>query len=145
MARFLIIGFMAVALVATFRPSGADAAEEILVSGQFSGKSGHNTMGGVTVTKSGGILKVVLGADFRLDGAPDPKVGFGNSGAYDPNAQLSDLKSKSGSQDYSIPSSIHPQDYNQIYIWCERYSVPLGVAGIEWPEEEEGEKEAATD
>ena len=73
---------------------------------------------------------VVLGEDFSFDGAPDPKVGFGRDGVYDESAQLHALKSKAGRQEYTVPSSIDPTRYNELYIWCQRYSVPLGVAKL---------------
>ena len=72
----------------------------------------------------------MLGKDFSFDGAPDPKVGFGKDGVYDIKSQLAHLKANAGQQEYSIPDSVNLADYNEIYIWCEQYSVPLGVAKV---------------
>ena len=105
-------------------------AGEVVLRGQFEGRSSHATSGTATVETSAGGAMVVLGADFSLDGAPDPKVGFGRDGVYDPSAQLEALKSNTGRQEYRVPESIDPTRYNELYIWCERYKVPLGVAKL---------------
>ena len=106
------------------------SAEETITSGTFTGASNHVTTGGVSVVKTADGLAVVLGEDFNFDGAPDPKVGFGTSGKYDLSTQLAHLKSNSGKQVYKIPASVDISGYNEIYIWCEAYAVPLGVAAI---------------
>lgn len=46
-------------------------------AGTFTGASGHITTGGIWAIKAGGGgAVVILGNDFSLDGAPDPRVGF---------------------------------------------------------------------
>ncbi len=109
-------------------PQGS--AGEVVVSGDFAGASNHKTTGGVSVIKTAEGLAVVLGPDFTFDGAPDPKVGFGKSGQYDISSQLAHLKSNTGEQSYPVPTEVNVSNYNEIYIWCEKYSVPLGVAKI---------------
>lgn len=106
-------------------------AEDIIASGTFTGASSHVTTGSVSVVKTADGMSVVLGSDFSLDGAPDPKVGFGKSGRYDSKSQLAHLQANSGEQSYPIPASITVSDYDEIYIWCEKFSVPLGVAKID--------------
>ena len=110
--------------------SAQASADEIVASGTFTGASNHVTTGGVSVVKTTDGLAVLMGADFNFDGAPDPKVGFGKAGQYDINSQLSHLQSNRGEQSYSIPASLNVDDYDEIYIWCEKYNVPLGVAKI---------------
>jgi len=110
-------------------PLSASAGEEVLASGAFRGKSGHAASGGVSVVKTETGVRVVLGRDFKFDGAPDPKLGFGKNG-YQKSTQFSALKSNSGKQTYEIPSTIDPADYSEVWVWCEQYSVPLGVATL---------------
>ncbi len=125
------LAFMALlAVLAVAAPSAALAGGNVIASGQFTGKSNHATTGGVTIAKTDAGLVVILEDSFSFDGAPDPKVGFGNSGSYDSAAQLSHLNANSGRQVYQIPASVDPTSYNEIYIWCEQYSVPLGVAKL---------------
>lgn len=98
-------------------------------SSTFTGKSDHITTGGVTITKNAdGTATVTLHEDFSLDGAPDPRVAFGKDGAYASEADLGVLQKLNGKQTYTVPASVNIDDYNEIYIWCLKFSVPLGVA-----------------
>lgn len=106
-------------------------ADEIAARGVFKGASNHATSGGVSVVKTVNTQSVViLGSDFSFDGAPDPYVGFGKNGRYDKSAALGKLGNNSGKQVYKIPATIDPSKYNEVYIWCRKFSVPLGVATL---------------
>ena len=111
-------------------PVAASAQDQVLARGAFSGKSGHTASGGVSVMKTGSGITVVLARDFKFDGAPDPKLGFGKDG-YVKATQFSVLKSNNGKQTYQIPADLDPADYNEVWVWCEKYAVPLGVANLE--------------
>ncbi|MDW3223453.1 MAG: DM13 domain-containing protein [Paracoccaceae bacterium] len=124
--KLLINAFLAIGLtvLATF---GASAG----TSGSFIGKSDHITTGGVTIVKNAdGTATVTLDENFSLDGAPDPRVAFGKDGSYAPEADLGELKNLNGKQVYTVPASVNIDDYNEIYIWCLKFSVPLGVAAL---------------
>ncbi len=110
--------------------SAAPASAQNIGKGTFIGKSGHATSGSVTVSRSGESYSVQLGSDFSFDGAPDPKVGFGSSGSYDRSSTLAPLISNTGAQSYTVPSSVDAESYDEVYVWCEQYAVPLGVAKI---------------
>lgn len=101
-------------------------------SGQFTGASDHITTGGVTVveTADGGAV-LILDSDFSLDGAPDPRVGFGSDGEYAAEADIGALGELAGLQVYIVPANIDASSYNEVYIWCRQFNVPLGVASIE--------------
>lgn len=103
------------------------SAGDILAKGSFIGASDHETSGGVQVTAD----SVDFLDDFSLDGAPDPKVGFGKDGAYDPATTLSALNANSGAQSYDVPDGIDLSQYNEVYVWCEKFAVPLGVAKLQ--------------
>ena len=122
----LVLAFSAAALAA---PVTASAQDRVLASGKFQGQSGHATSGEVRVVKTAKGTLLVLEPDFKFDGAPDPKLGFGKNG-YVKSTQFSKLKSNSGKQTYEIPSTIDPADYTEVWVWCERYAVPLGVATL---------------
>jgi hypothetical protein len=126
MRSMLCLTVFAIAL-AVARPGHAG---EVVLRGQFEGRGSYAASGAATVEKSAAGVMVVLGADFSFDGAPDPKVGFGRDGVYDKSSQLEALKSNAGRQEYAVPKSIDPARYNEVYIWCERYNVPLGVAKL---------------
>lgn len=104
------------------RPLFAQSAR----SGMFEGRSRHTTSGGVTV--EGGMIK--LGGDFKLDSGPDPVVGLGKDGTYDPTTYSGDLASLDGAQTYQLPGSVDAAAYNEVYIWCRAADVPLGIASL---------------
>ncbi len=99
-------------------------------AGNFSGVNGHQATGQVKVIQTDAGWEVHLGDSFTFDGAPDPWVGFGTSGSFAPATDFHRLRSNSGAQVYKVPADIDPAAYDEIYIWCRRYSVPLGVAQI---------------
>ncbi|GFE64539.1 DM13 domain-containing protein [Litoreibacter roseus] len=97
--------------------------------GTFTGASNHVTTGTAELVKSGNGGSVELLDDFTFDGAPDPKVALGKDG-YDPSTLMGPLTSNNGASSYQIPAGINPDDYNEVWIWCERFNVPLGVAKL---------------
>ncbi|MEM7722938.1 MAG: DM13 domain-containing protein [Pseudomonadota bacterium] len=118
----LLLGLM------TLMPTAAAADE---YHGQFHGLSNHVTTGGVTVVEmTDGSAVVILDSDFSLDGAPDARVGLGNDGTYVPATDLGDLGPLTGMHIFVVPASIDVSDFNEVYIWCRQFAVPLGVASI---------------
>ncbi|MEL7480624.1 MAG: DM13 domain-containing protein [Pseudomonadota bacterium] len=104
--------------------------QDAVAASTFSGLSDHVTTGAVSITGTEGNYTLVFADDFSLDGAPDPVVGFGNDGAYDTGSQLGALAQLTGSQSYALPADFSVADYNEVYVWCEQFSVPLGVASF---------------
>lgn len=97
--------------------------------GSFEGASGHVTSGQAEVVGHGDEAVVHLLDDFKFDGAPDPKVALGKDG-FDASTLMGPLQSNSGKQSYKVPAGINADDYNEVWIWCEKYNVPLGVAKL---------------
>ena len=118
----------ALLIAATTLLSSPVFAGDVVHTGNFQGKSDHITTGQVTIEKVANGYLVVLADDFSLDGAPDPSVGFGKNGEFDTATQIGDLVSKTGEQTYLVSDAIEISDYNEVYIWCDKFSVPLGVA-----------------
>lgn len=116
----IIVGFVV-------GPASAGAVS----SGTFTGESDHITTGGVEIIKNAdGSHTIVLGDDFSLDGAPDPRVGLGKDGHFNGNTDSGKLGNLTGSQSFVVPAGIDVADFNEVYIWCEKFSVPLGVAKL---------------
>lgn len=100
-------------------------------TGTFTGASDHITTGTVTIVKNDdGTATVTFDSSFSLDGAPDPRVGFGKDGAYVNLSDLGALKNLNGAQSYIVPASLNIDDFNELYIWCLKFGVPLGVAQL---------------
>lgn len=115
--------FLAAALASTAIPAFAGGHGRL---GTFTGVNNHITTGTAEIADG----KVNLLDDFTFDGAPDPKVALGKDGNYDPTTLMGLLESNSGASSYAIPAGINPNDYNEVWIWCERFNVGLGVAPI---------------
>ena len=124
--RFLITALAAVLL--SISPAMAGDGDAV-ATGTFTGKSGHKTSGTVAVHRTASGYTVELGPDFKFDGAPDPKLGLGRNG-YDAGAKFSPLRSNAGAQSYDLPAEIDTDSYTEVWVWCEQYSVPLGVATL---------------
>jgi len=120
---------MIAAVICAMSPLTA-TAEEVLGKGNFTGKSGHRTSGSVSIVKTESGVEVRLGSNFKLDGAPDPWLGFGNSGKYDSAGEIAILKSNTGPAVYKIAGNIDASKYNEFYVWCRKFAVPLGVAKL---------------
>ncbi len=106
------------------------AQADVVSRGTFAGAEGDSSAGAVEILKKDGQTIVRFGSDFFLDGAPDPKVGFGKDGFVD-GTIVSKLEKLKGAQDYVVPASIDVSKFNEVWLWCERFGVPLGVAKIQ--------------
>ncbi len=127
-----LAAFVSVFLVASPLPVNAESS--VLAAGRFEGRSGHTVSGGVTILKTDSGYVALLESDFSLDGAPDPKLGLGKDG-YQASTQFAVLRSEKGLQAYELPANIDPTSYNEFWVWCEKFSVPLGVARLTAVEE----------
>ncbi len=105
-------------------------AGEVVLVGSFEGRSDHVTTGGVSILMTDKKTIVILESNFSLDGAPDPVVGLGVDGKFEVKSVAGKLKSKEGAQAFELPPSISSSDYNEVYIWCQKFNVPLGVAKL---------------
>ncbi|MEP6343630.1 MAG: DM13 domain-containing protein [Maricaulaceae bacterium] len=103
---------------------------QTLTKGSFSGRSDHITTGQVTLEKTASGYQLRFATNFSLDGAPDPVVAIGNDETYSVANKLGVLKNKTGAQVYQLPASFTPGQFSQVYVWCEQFSVPLGVADL---------------
>ena len=92
MIKTLTIIALGIAIATTAR-----AADMVIASGTFQGKNGHLASGGVSMVKTAGGIAVVLRDDFKFDGAPYPKLGFGKGG-YFKSTRFSVLKSNERGQ-----------------------------------------------
>ena len=108
----------------------ADVTGTVLVSGTFSGQNDHVVTGGVELIQDGDATYLRLGPDFSLDGAPDPRIGFGRSGAYDETTTFTALANTTGAQTYLLPAGFELGTLDEATIWCEDFSVPLGTARL---------------
>ena len=124
--RFVVAGLAAGASMLAM-PTFAGGHGRI---GTFEGVNNHTTTGRAELVKKGSGGVVELMGDFTFDGAPDPKVALGKDGTYDPKTLSGALTSNNGASSYTLPDGIDPDDYNEVWIWCEKFNVGLGVAPL---------------
>ncbi len=103
---------------------------QLLSQGTFSGRSDHVTSGQVSLEKTATGYQLNFAADFFLDGAPDPIVALGNGETYLAANKVGALQHKSGPQIYQLPAGFTPGQFSEVYVWCEKFSVPLGIAQL---------------
>lgn len=130
LAITLMVGVGTAYIGTSTEPVQAAKAPSIEKTGTFSGRSDHITTGGISIVKLNTGYVVILESDFSLDGAPAPTIGFGKDGTFDKTTEFTKLASKDGLQAYAVPANINPADFNEFYIWCSKFSVPLGVATL---------------
>lgn len=99
-------------------------------TGTFKGLNGHVTTGTASIIRSGKSWAISLGSDFTFDGAPDPYVAFGNNGKFAKGTNFAKLGKNKGAQVYVVPKTLDVGDYLEVYVWCEKFTVPLGVAKL---------------
>lgn len=117
--------------------ASVEAAGPTVASASFSGRSDHTVLGRASIVGTPGNYTLIFASDFDLDGAPDPVVGFGSNGTYDAATKIGALSQQKGAQSYSLPANFDPNSVNEIYVWCEQFDVPLGVASYGADEEAE--------
>lgn len=123
---------LVVSLFATMvMPTVSHAGETAISSGEFAGINNHTVTGTVSIVKTDSGYEIVMGDDFVFDGAPDPKVALGKDGEYDPSTLIELLKSDTGAQSYVVPASIDVTQFNEVHIWCEKFSVGLAIAPLQ--------------
>ncbi len=88
----------------------------------------HQASGTARLIQANGKTYVRFEDDFKTTNGPDLFVYLGKDNKYDANANLGKLKGNEGSQNYEIPSSINPEDYSEVWVWCRAFSVPFGKA-----------------
>lgn len=134
MFKNFILSIMVIAGLGASLANAAQAdghgTSQVVTSGTFEGRSDHVTTGGVSIIKTASGYVAVLENDFSLDGAPDPTLGFGNNGSYDTKTTFTKLESINGLQVYAIPANVDVSAFNEFYVWCAEFSVPLGVAAL---------------
>ena len=109
--------------------SPAPQSTQVLRSGTLKGVSSYRAQGDIQIVKVGTVTKIILPQNFSVSSVPDPKLGFGNNG-YVAGRLFAKLNRNSGTQEYVIPANLDPSRYNEVWIWCERFSVAIAVAKL---------------
>ena len=115
-----------------------DAADPVgtLAQGTFVDRS-HPTSGTAVVLSDGTEQRFLRFEDFATDNGPDLNVYLttappdADTGAIEADfVDLGDLKGNIGDQNYEIPPDVDLGRYSTVVVWCVRFSVAFGAAGL---------------
>ncbi len=126
--------FLTFALKAGATAAAVTVAAPALAGGhgrvaKFAKKNSYAVSGRAELVKEGNGYVVNLLDDFSFAKAPDPKIALGRNG-FDKSTLMGLLKSNKGASSYKVPAGVNAEEYNEIWIWCEQYNVPLAVATL---------------
>lgn len=114
--------------------AGPSFAGSDIRKGTLSGRQGYNVSGTVKVKKKDGKTVVHLAEDYVFDPSknpPDIKIGFGTGETYAKGSKIHDkLTVKKGAASFDVPAGLDIDAYDELYIYCEQFSVILGVAPL---------------
>lgn len=126
--QFIGMGLASAALLSLGTQSALAAGKAR--TGSLSGRSGYKVKGTVSVTDDAVTLK----SDYVFDPSknpPDIKIGFGNGEKYAKGSKIHEkLTVKKGEASFKIPAGIDTSKYNELYIYCEQFTVILAVAKL---------------
>jgi len=109
-----------------------DVPTATLASGSFEAIA-HPTSGTASIVETAQGRELRL-QDFRTDNGPDLVVwlseaepGGDHAGGF---IDLGVLQGNIGNQVYSIPDDLDLSRYRSVVVWCRRFTVGFGVAGL---------------
>jgi len=98
----------------------------------------HTTTGRALVLQLPGGQRVLRLENLDTSNGPDLRVilssapsSAGDKDFGDDYVELGKLKGNIGSQNYDIPSGVDLSRYSSAVVWCHRFKVGFGVAGLE--------------
>lgn len=108
--------------------AASNAAMSMEPHGVFTGANKHTVTGSYHLVSSGNGNAVSLGADFVLDGAPDPYVVLSPTDKGDATGALNlgRLQKPKGAQSYAIPAGTNLGAFSHVLIYCKKYNATLG-------------------
>jgi hypothetical protein len=121
-------------------PSSPATGPQTLASGELISHE-HATSGTVKLVRLADGSHVVRLENLDTSNGPDLRVWLtdapvkqGKAGwhVFDDGkyVSLGKLKGNKGSQNYALPPDVDPSDYGSVSIWCDRFDVSFGAAGL---------------
>jgi len=131
----LVLSFLC--LTGCTKTNTASAIDEPVTAGtQMTISSGnflsnvHATSGQVIYAKDSLGKRRIQFSNFKTDSGPDLRVWLAKSESPSDYQELGILKATTGNFSYEINSTIDPQSYPYVLIWCEDFSVLFGHAQL---------------
>lgn len=106
-------------------PDGARVTHRAVLIGE----SNTDAVGTVSLYQAPNAGVLVFEPNFRMNAPVGAILAFGRDG-YRPDTRFATLVRNAGRQSYSIPTSIEPSGFNEIWIWSEKVGQPLGLGRL---------------
>lgn len=117
-------------------PTSAAPVIERVLEGSFISRS-HPAEGQAVVLSDGTAQRFLRFEGFATDNGPDLNVYLSAAppdapeGAFDDDfVDLGDLQGNVGDQNYEVPAGVDLDRYPTVVIWCVRFGVAFGSAGL---------------
>lgn len=115
-------------------PPTTAAGPQVVARGEWTSLNDYSVAGSVAVVEEDGRSTIVL-SELMSDNGPDLRVylapaGPDAGGDITDGIDLGPLKGNIGTQSYELPDGVDPSAFGSVVIWCERFSVGFGVAGL---------------
>ncbi len=115
-------------------PASLDNSEissKQLYSGDFTdGDSFHKVSGDAKIITDGSGKKYLRFENFESTNGPDLYVYISTDKGNEDFVSLGKLKGNIGDQNYELPENVDLEKYDNVLIWCQRFSVLFGSAEI---------------
>lgn len=112
------------------------ADPKVLASGSFSSLE-HETTGNASIVEIADGRRFLRLEDLSTSNGPDLRVYLSEVPASDDwyaygerYVDLGELKANRGDQNYEIPKGLDLSRFESAVIWCRRFTVGFGVAGL---------------
>jgi hypothetical protein len=104
---------------------------ETLLAGTF-GPLAHDGKGRAKLIELANGDRYIRFQDFEVENGPDLRVYLTASPTNFEQrfVDLGELKGNIGNQNYVVPDSVDTGRFNNVLIWCRRFSVGFAVAGL---------------
>ncbi len=108
-----------------------EVSDESGRTGTFSGLNGYSVSGSATLSGDVNSAVLELGSNFASQSGPGLRVVLGKNGSNTSGGlDLGALMASSGMQTYALPVGTDPGDFSHVFIYCQPFSIPFGVAAL---------------
>ncbi|WP_054033101.1 DM13 domain-containing protein [Desulfatitalea tepidiphila] len=122
-AMMLIIGAAGLA-------GATDMMKDNPMLGMLTGTMDHHASGKVTLNQDMKGHTTLTLSDIKIDKIPDGYVFLAKDGDWRKGVELGMLKKFTGTVSFDLPMGVEAGDYDTVVIWCKKYKVEIGRAGL---------------
>ena len=115
---------------ATGHAGAADMMKDNPMQGMLTGTMDHHASGKVTLNKDMKGHTTLTLSDIKIDKVPDGYVFLTKDGDWRKGVELGMLKKFTGTVSFDLPMGVEAGDYDTVVIWCKKYKVEIGRAGL---------------